>query len=191
MNGLKICAHSRVALSGVAYVEFVLVVPIILLLLIAITQFAFILKNQVQLSEAAISGAHLLSAKRGMTCPVTRTGCGKKGARDLIREMLDGKVASAATLNTALTINMGIRTPYEDADACGDECTGGTCEDNICVIPCSNNSACATALGTLDQPPPLGTLVQVELIYVFAPFVNAFGLENLNRIRVITSEPVQ
>lgn len=177
-------------LSGVVYVEFVLVVPIILLLLIAITQFAFILKNQVQLSEAAISGAHLLSAKRGMTCPVTRTSCGKKGARDLIREMLDGKVASAATLNTALTINLEIRTPYEDADACGDEC-GGSCEDNICVIPCSNNTACATALGTLEQPPPLGTLVQVELTYVFAPFLNAFGLENLNRIRVITSEPVQ
>ena len=181
-------------MSGVVYVEFALVVPIILILLLAIVQFGLVLRNQVLLSQAAVSGAHLLSAKRGQPCPVTRSGCAnnKKGARDVIlKELEDLGLGPATTLNTALTINLEVRTRYADAEACGEECVNGSCDGPICVQPCTNNTACATALGTLEQPPPIGTLVQVELAYVFAPILNGFGLEALNRIRVVTSEPVQ
>jgi Flp pilus assembly protein TadG len=59
--------------SGATIVEFALILPILLMVLFAISQFAWLISNYLMLVNAASVGARVLASERGYASPYTDT----------------------------------------------------------------------------------------------------------------------
>jgi Flp pilus assembly protein TadG len=58
---------------GGAAVEFALLLPLLLVILIGIAQFSWLIGNYIIVTHAAAVGAHLLASERGFSSPYTET----------------------------------------------------------------------------------------------------------------------
>jgi Flp pilus assembly protein TadG len=127
--------------QGAAVVEFALGLPVLLFMMFAIVQAGWWMSNYVVLNNAASAGARLLATERGFSSPYTDTA---------------GVVSSAtASLSGVQTVTIAVVSSSGTTT-----CTGN-----------SADTACATALGTISQPPPAGTMASVSISYQFAaPF---------------------
>jgi hypothetical protein len=148
------------------------------------------------LFDAAAQGASKLAVMRGYDYPYTGSAYSpaRKGVIDQIRQLLNGNLAPAVTLDSALTITVQVLAPYTDAATCTDGCTcsGSSCNaDHTCVMPCSSNATCICALGSSDDPPPSGTLARVALSYNFVPFLKNFGFSTAIALNATGAAPVQ
>jgi Flp pilus assembly protein TadG len=124
---------------GVAAVEFALGLPVLLFMMFGIVQVGAWMSNYVVLTRAASAGARLLASERGFSAPYTDTA----GTVSSVTGSLPG------TLTTIISVaNSGGTTTCAGASA---------------------NTTCATALGTISQPPPAGTMASVSLSYHFVP----------------------
>jgi Flp pilus assembly protein TadG len=168
--------------KGATTVEFAVVGILLFMLLLFLMQLAQYWNNREMMSLAAVEGSRLFSAQRGYATPWTAT-------RNRVRSRLDGVVASAAVLNSALTITMDVAVPCTGACSC----TGGATERNgSCVTTCANDSSCQAALGTSDSTPAPGTAATVTLTYTFTPLFRYYApLSNITRMTGTSSDVVQ
>ncbi|WP_321951945.1 TadE/TadG family type IV pilus assembly protein [Paraburkholderia bannensis] len=123
---------------GTAVVEFALGLPVLLFMMLSIAQVGWWMSNYVVLNSAASAGARLLASERGFATPYTDTSGAVQSAT--------GSLSGAQTVTIAV-VSSGATTT----------CSGKT-----------GDASCATALGTLSQPPAAGTLASVSISYQFA-----------------------
>ncbi len=124
---------------GLATVEFALGLPVLLFMMFGIVQVGTWMSNYVVLTRAASAAARLLASERGFSAPYTDTAS--------VVSAVTGDLPGTPTVTMEVISSSGAAT-----------CAGT-----------SANTTCATALGTISQPPPAGTMAYVSLSYTFVP----------------------
>jgi len=137
--------------SGATIIELAIALPVFLAIILGIVQYGWLLNNYVILNNAALTGVALLASERGYATPHTDT-----------ITLVQNTVAnfSGSTMNSTLTITLAIGVSPN-------------------LTTCTSDSACATALGTLNaslspptsNPPAPGLTAEVAIAYTYTPLV--------------------
>jgi Flp pilus assembly protein TadG len=110
--------------SGASAVEFALIVPVLLLVLLSIVQFGIVLNNYVELSAATRASARQFALARGSATPVTNAKSAVKFSAPNISPTLSFSVNGAAcatdalcatALNTASGLTSSVTATYSCA----------------------------------------------------------------------------
>lgn len=97
---------------GQALVEFALVIPIFMMLLLGILQFGIIFNNYITLTDAARAGSRVAAVSRNDTCPACKAEAAvKDAANGLDMSELDVQVASSWRPGEQVTVTA--KYPYK------------------------------------------------------------------------------
>jgi Flp pilus assembly protein TadG len=130
--------HVRRFQTGAAAVEFALVAPLLLLLLLGIFQFGWLFNNYLMLTQATSSGSRLFSVQRGYDSPCTT-------AFNAVKSAAAGLNASSITMSCS--VNGG--------SVCS-SCTGGACAgDSVCKAALTSNAGNPASVSVVYAMSPL------------------------------------
>ena len=152
------------------------------MLLLTLLQVAQYWNNKELLTYAAVDGARYFAAMRGYASPRTKTDT-------RVRSRLNGVLAPAATLNTALTMTTEVALPCSGACSCT---SPAFARNGFCVTTCTTDSGCQAALGTADESPTASTVATVTLTYSFVPLFRYYApLSSITSMSGTSTEVVQ
>ncbi|WP_175967256.1 TadE/TadG family type IV pilus assembly protein [Burkholderia sp. BCC0322] len=117
---------------GVVTVEFSLLLPVLLLILLGIAQFSWMISNFIIVTYATSVGAHQLASERGFSTPYSDTVSSITNALGPIR-------------------------------------TGINISTSVNGSPCTSDSTCQAALGTMANALAAGSTVTVTIAHAFSP----------------------
>jgi len=130
---VRACAPRGADERGQALVEFALVLPVLMLVVLGILQFGTVYKNYIQLTNAADSGGRLFSIERGQSNPCT----------DIVSQVN----AAAATLKSSnIVVTMSaLNSPTATSPSTYSSATGGSCPWSSPGVLVSGNPTTVTA----------------------------------------------
>ncbi|NIF53394.1 TadE/TadG family type IV pilus assembly protein [Burkholderia sp. Ax-1724] len=102
--------------QGVAAVEFALLAPVLLLIVLGVAQFGWLLGNYMMVANAASAGARYFASQRGTTSPYTATQTQVNASASLLK---------TSNLSIAASVN-GTACTSDSACASGLTSAGGT-----------------------------------------------------------------
>ncbi|WP_052420877.1 TadE/TadG family type IV pilus assembly protein [Paraburkholderia ferrariae] len=140
-------ARARRKEQGAAVVEFAIIAPFVVMLVIGVAQFGWYLANYAVVASAASTGARYFAAQRGVSQPYSLTQSTVS--------------ATMATLN-ATTSNVVV-TSFVNDTQCASMAIGASGAS-------TGDSTCATALSAAQ-----GGSSTVTVTYSFAPFLKSFA----------------
>ena len=115
--------HHTCRQQGAAAVEFALVVPFLLLLLLGVMQFGWLMNNYLMLNQATSSGSRLFAAQRGYDNPCTT-------AYTAVKSAAGGLIAANLTMSCSVN----------GSSACS-TCSGNACSTDLtCKTQLTNNA---------------------------------------------------
>jgi Flp pilus assembly protein TadG len=133
--------------KGSALVEFALIAPVIVMLVIGVAQFGWYLANYAVVANAASSGARYFAAQRGVATPYSLT---------------QSTVSAAMSTVNPTPANVTVAS-YVNNSQCASLAIGASGAS-------SGDTACAAALATAGGEPST-----VVVSYTFAPFLQNFS----------------
>jgi len=177
--------------NGTTLVEFAFIGSLFFTILFGLIQYAELTKDRSMLTEAAVKGARLFSAKRGFATPCAAT-------QTLIRNMLTGTLANATVVGNSVNMTLDIACPTNPLDCA---CASPTkiAGQDFCVTTCfsgkinttCNENLCSSYLGTDALEPPTGTAARVTLTYGFTPLFKSIGATNITSLSSTMSDTLK
>jgi len=118
---------------GQALVEFALVLPVLLIVIIGILQFGVVYNHYIQLTNAADAGARLFSIERGQSNPCT----------DVVSQV-DAAAATLKSSNVVVTLS-AVNSPTATSPSTYSSAAGGSCPWSSPGVLVSGNPVTLTA----------------------------------------------